>query len=234
VGAGAEAVDVGAGVTTGVGPGVARAVGSGVTTGVGFGVGAGVAAGAGVTTGVGAGVGAKVGTGVGVVAVGSVSSNIVEAMIPPPFGPDFVDTPDTATLVVTVTAASACRPSFPVGTRNATLKPPPGPTDVDGSPAEDPSHTSWMLVLTGKWMPTIATSVPAAPLEGDVEMVGVPALVTANGSVIARRTRTIAVVAAQSRQGVRFDARGAPASSTQRVPSQKDMRWLHSAARLTQ
>ena len=77
------------------------------------------------------------------------------------------------------------------------------------------------------------TDVPDTPLAGDVDIDAAVALVDANGSARAARTRNIVAVAARSRQGVRLgDARGLT-SATQRVPSQKDMLWLRSATRLT-
>jgi hypothetical protein len=220
VGVGGNGVDDGFGVVrAGVGAGtdVGASVAAGVATGTGVSVGVGV--GACVATGVGSAVGAAVGSGVGVGLVVLVSSKTVEAMIsePPLVPPVVARNPDA-----TDTAASAWEPTLPAGTLIVILNPRPL-TVAEGKPADAPSHVSWIWVLFGKLRPAIATKLPAAPLEGDVEIAGDPASVVANGSAIASRTTTIVVVAAQSRQGVRLGGGAASTPRTQPVPSQKDM-----------
>jgi hypothetical protein len=222
-------VAVGAGVGTGVG--VAADVGTGVAVGVGvtvgLGVGAGVAGEVGAAVGVGVGVG--VGRGVGGGDAASVRLKTVEAIRPL----SSAVTDLLAAVTAIGTAPSACGPLAPAGTRIVALNAPRPFTFVEGSPVAAPSQISWIRILTGKLRPTTATEVPVAPLDGAVEMVAVVALVPANGNAKAMTTRIIVSVATQSRHGVGFDDRPGATSGTQRVPSQKDMRWLHSATRLT-
>jgi hypothetical protein len=90
-----------------------------------------------------------------------------------------------------------------------------------------------MLVLAGKLLPTTSIDVPAGPLDGEVEMVGPVAVVDEKGTAKARITSTIVTVAARSRQVVASGAGDGVASGTHLLPSQKDMRLLHSATRLT-
>jgi hypothetical protein len=76
--------------------------------------------------------------------------------------------------------------------------------------------------LDGKLRPATATDVPAAPREGDAEIVGVAADIETNGMLNAAATKIMTAVAARSRHGVRFGGAGLT-SATQRVPSQKDI-----------
>ncbi len=186
--------------------------------------------------GVGRGVAFVVGTGVGSGVDGglAVTSKVVEATTPAsfvptvfpgaalPFGTDAINS-----------AARACEPMAAFGTRITILNAPRPVAVTVGNPVGDPSQVSWIRLLPGKFRPTTDTELSATPLAGDIEIDGDAALVETNGRVNAKPTRTIVIVAAQSRHVARVEVSTAGDSDTHRVPSQKDMSCLHSATRLT-